>query len=171
MKIPFLCRIDAAVYMNTWMLPLDYLFSPWKNINTQDCFCLASFFVFSRRARDVFCTLGCFYPLNLQGTGKCFARLLILWSPPTAPRFVCECVCLRHWTIISFFAFRLCLGERSGRCMSIYRSPRSFDEEASFPSPVFSKSRLLDRARGRNEVSMWQHRSLFGDALISKALN
>lgn len=77
------------------MLPLAYLFSPWKNINTQDCFCLASFFVFSRRARDVFCTLGCFFPPNLQRTGKCFARLLILWSPPTAPRFVCECVDLR----------------------------------------------------------------------------
>lgn len=50
------------------------------------------------------------------------------------------------------------------------RSPRSFDVEASFSSPICSKCRLPDRARGRNEVSMWQHQRLSGDALISKAL-
>lgn len=124
------------------MLPLDYLFSPWKNINTQDCFCLASFFVFSRRARDVFCTLGCFFPLNLQRTWK--NALLVCWFFGLHQRLqglsvnVWTSAWLRHWTIISFFfASRLCLGERSGRCNEYIALAAIFWRRGVFSFPQF----------------------------------
>lgn len=100
------------------MWPLDYLFSPWKNRTTQDFFFPACFFISRRRAGDVSCEY-----LGRQAVSDAFPVYLFFGHHRRLEGLSANgwtSGWLGHWTIISFVAFRLCLGERPGWCMSIY---------------------------------------------------